>query len=161
MDVNERAYEIYGFSLGEFIGMSLRQTSKDPERGDDHRQLTLQQGIMHHFETVQFRKDGSEMLLEIKGAAVTFQGQQGILSINRDVTDRKRAEAALRSEHQKRRLHVEQTPLGVIEWDTHFCVTAWNPGAERIFGFTAEEAVGRCARDFLIPTDARQHVEVV
>jgi PAS domain S-box-containing protein len=161
LDANQRACEMYGYTRGEFIGMSLRAISLNPERGDDHRRLTLQRGVVHHFETVQYRKDESEMFLEINGAAVTYKGQQAILSINRDVTERKRAEESLRSEHQKRRLHVEQTPLGVIEWDTHFCVTAWNPGAERIFGFSPEEAIGRCARDFLIPPDARQHVEGV
>jgi len=45
----------------------------------------------------------------------------------------------------ERRLHhfVSQAPLGVIEWNMRFECTAWSPTAEKIFGFTAEEAIGR------------------
>jgi PAS domain S-box-containing protein len=92
---------------------------------------------------------------------VTYKGRRAVLSINRDVTERKRAEEAQRKEEQRRRLHVEQTPLGVIEWDIEFCVSAWNPGAARIFGYSAAEAIGRCARDFLVPPSAQAQVEGV
>jgi PAS domain S-box len=54
---------------------------------------------------------------------------------------------------QKLALHVQQTPLAVIEWDESFRVTAWNHSAEEIFGYTAEEAFGRDA-SFIIPDSA-------
>lgn len=43
------------------------------------------------------------------------------------------------------------TPLGAISWDTNFRVISWNRSAERIFGFRAEEALGRNAYDLIIP----------
>jgi PAS domain S-box-containing protein len=54
-------------------------------------------------------------------------------------------------------LHVQQTPLGVIEWGPDFRVAAWNPAAERIFGWTRAEVLGRHADDF-VPPAARPHV---
>ena len=47
---------------------------------------------------------------------------------------------------ERLRLHVEQSSLAVIEWDAGFRVAAWNPAAERIFGYSAEEAVGQHAQ---------------
>jgi PAS domain S-box-containing protein len=46
---------------------------------------------------------------------------------------------------------VKLTPLGVLEFDNDFIITAWNPGAEQIFGHTAEEAIGRSTFDLLLP----------
>ncbi len=69
-------------------------------------------------------------------------------------------QAHLQSE-QRLRLHVEQTPLAVIEWSVDFRVTAWNPAAERIFGYTAAEAVGCYGLELIVAPSAYAHVEQV
>jgi PAS domain S-box-containing protein len=63
------------------------------------------------------------------------------------------------TQEQRMRLHVEQTPLAVIEWDLRFEVVAWNPGAEKIFGYTRAEAMGRHAAELIVPAEARPHVD--
>jgi PAS domain S-box-containing protein len=74
--------------------------------------------------------------------------------------ERKRAEDSLRRNQQRLALHVQQTPLAVIEWDTGFRVHKWNDAAERIFGFTAAEAAGRHS-SFIVPEDCREQVDGV
>jgi len=74
----------------------------------------------------------------------------GLCGNSTDITERKAAQEAVLAASQKLALHFEQTPLGVIEWDTEFRVVRWNPAAERIFGFSAAEALGRHGR-FLVP----------
>jgi len=74
--------------------------------------------------------------------------------------DRLRAEQAVRQSAQRLFLHVEQTPLGMIEWDTDFKVLKWNPSAARIFGYLEAEALGRHA-SLIIAPDAREHVDKV
>jgi PAS domain S-box-containing protein len=59
------------------------------------------------------------------------------------------------SVQQRLLLHREQTPLGVIEWNTDFEVTDWNPSAERIFGFSRDEAMGRQLASLVIAENAR------
>ena len=74
--------------------------------------------------------------------------------------ERKRAEEALRRSEQGLSLHVRKTPLAVIEWDTEFRVRQWNQAAERIFGWPAEEAIGRHA-SFIVPDGCKGQVDKV
>ena len=69
----------------------------------------------------------------------------------------KKSMEELRKNEQKLSLHVRQTPLAVIEWDTDFRVISWNPAAEKIFGYTAEEAVGRHA-EFIVPENSKTQI---
>ncbi len=60
-----------------------------------------------------------------------------------NITKRKQVEEALQDALQKLNFHVENTPLAVIERDRDFCLTRWSQGAERIFGWQAEEVIGK------------------
>ncbi|MDR3682160.1 MAG: PAS domain S-box protein [Geothrix sp.] len=59
------------------------------------------------------------------------------------------------------RLHVDQTPLAVIEWDLEGRVRSWNPAAERMFGYAAQEAIGQPIIDLIVPpkTEVREQVQ--
>lgn len=61
---------------------------------------------------------------------------------------------------QKLELHIQKSPLAVIDWDKNFCVTEWNPAAEKIFGFSQKEAIGKHA-SFIIPEIYHQHVDSI
>jgi PAS domain S-box-containing protein len=93
LNVNRRACEIYGFTREEFLRISLASISVDVARGRQQVQETMQGGVYHNFESVQYRKDGSRMFLEINAATIEYEGRPAIISINRDVTERRRAEA--------------------------------------------------------------------
>jgi PAS domain S-box-containing protein len=67
----------------------------------------------------------------------------GGVAIVRDVTDRKITEAAALDEHRRLAFHVENTPLAVIEWDHEFKVLRWSPAAQKLFGWSAEEVLGK------------------
>jgi diguanylate cyclase (GGDEF)-like protein/PAS domain S-box-containing protein len=68
-----------------------------------------------------------------------------------EMVQRLKAQQAELIAAQRARIHFERTPLGVIEWDREFRVTAWNPAAELIFGYTAGEAMGRAAPGLVVP----------
>lgn len=59
-----------------------------------------------------------------------------------ETTERRKAERSELLTLQRLRLHLERTPLGVIEWDNEFRIATWNPSAEAIFGFSAADAIG-------------------
>ena len=79
----------------------------------------------------------------------------GGVAIIRDVTDRKIAEASALDEHRRLAFHVENTPLAVIEWDHEFKVLRWSPAAQKLFGWKAEEVMGKRFSDweFVVPED--------
>jgi PAS domain S-box-containing protein len=71
------------------------------------------------------------------------------------------AETALRESQRKLSLHLEQTLYGVIEWDADFKVRSWNAAAERIFGYTRDEAFGRTAPELIVPQTSHPEIETV
>jgi PAS domain S-box-containing protein len=77
---------------------------------------------------------------------------------------KERAEAAceeLMRVKEKLTLHVNQTPLGVIQWSTEFTIERWNPPATAIFGYTAQEAIGRTANELIVPEDIQSSIDKV
>ncbi|HLG15497.1 MAG TPA: PAS domain S-box protein [Blastocatellia bacterium] len=87
------------------------------------------------------KKDGTRLKGEFGGAAITGSdgNPAGILGVFRDVSDRDHVEQALRLQAQI----LDQVHDSVISTDVDGFITSWNKGAERLFGFSAEEALGR------------------
>lgn len=82
--------------------------------------------------------------------------EDSALVIVRDISDRKRAEIALRQALQELTYHVEHSPLATIRWNREFRVEGWSKQAELIFGWQAAEVVGKNMSDwpFIFEADA-------
>jgi PAS domain S-box-containing protein len=61
--------------------------------------------------------------------------------------ERDKSERALRESEERLRFHVENSPMAVVEWDKNFIVTRWAGAAENMFGWSAEETVGKPIMD--------------
>ncbi|MBV8636088.1 MAG: PAS domain S-box protein, partial [Burkholderiaceae bacterium] len=64
-------------------------------------------------------------------------------ALERDIDKRKRIERELHEREARFRALVEQSPIAIIEWDSQYRVLEWNAAAERIFGYTREQAIGQ------------------
>ncbi|MEP6518318.1 PAS domain S-box protein [Microcoleus vaginatus] len=84
-----------------------------------------------------------------------------IIKTGIDITQRKQAEEELKASEQRLSFLFRQSALAVVEWDLNFKVTAWNPAAEQIFGYTAKEAIGHHAAELIVPASARKVVDQV
>jgi two-component system cell cycle sensor histidine kinase/response regulator CckA len=84
-----------------------------------------------------------------------------VLGIARDITERKRAEEQLKKSEARLRLQIDRMPIGCITWDSKFRVVSWNPTAEKIFGFSEDEALGKHPYDLIVPKDTQPHVDTI
>ena len=65
-----------------------------------------------------------------------------------EIQARKQTEEALKQAHQRLAFHVENSPLGVVEWDSQMRLQRWSKQSERIFGWSAEEVLGKSWQDW-------------
>ena len=91
----------------------------------------------------------------------SWENETSHFQTRRHGTEYRRAKESLNYLARKLALHFEQTLLGVIEWNVEFQVNEWNPAAERIFGYSREEALGRHARELILPREILGELDVV
>lgn len=108
-----------------------------------------------------YRFDGKVLIVESREIPTTFRGSEALQVVLQDVTQQKEALWRIQRSEQQLKLLFEQTPLGVIRWDKDFCVEEWNPAAERIFGYSRNEAIGRHAFDLIVPPTVQEHVQQI
>lgn len=124
-------------------------------------------GHVGTMEDITERKQAAAVLnkakeeLEIKVEERTAELKNAIQDLQSEIAERRRTEQELRESQQRLSLLFQQTPLAVIEWNTDFENTAWNPAAEAIFGYSKSEAIGCKALDLIVAPNAKEHVRQV
>jgi PAS domain S-box-containing protein len=144
--VNQRMADMLGHPAEELLGRSgVDFTWQGSESSVHEARAELRSGDVVSGEWKGCRSDGS--LLWTRYNASPIHDEQGRhvanLAMHTDITESKRAEAALRESEERLRHHLENTPLAVVEWDSAFVVTRWAGEAEAMFGWSAAETVGR------------------
>lgn len=76
-----------------------------------------------------------------------------------DITERVALEKDIRQNEQKLKLFIQHTPIGVVEFDRQGRILSWNPSAERIFGYSAREAVGKIANHIIVSPEHRSLIK--
>ncbi len=138
LDVNQSACTVYGFSKSEFIGMPLGILTGNGVKSKERIEAILNNEGSIRFESHHYTKDGKAMLLEINATAVDYKGQRAIMSINRDITERRKAEEALALSEAKFRAVAETTPAVIFIYDGTKLLFG-NPYAERLTGYDLSE----------------------
>jgi len=160
LSLNRYGAEQLGYTPEELVGQSVLQIF-DPA---DHHAVLRQLTVCGHtpnstlgWELQKVRKDGSH--LWVRETARTIRDAAGsptILVVCEDITTRKTAEEELRVTAQKLQALIYACPLAVLSLDNEGeTVTLWNPAAEAMFGWHADETLGR-PTPFLPPS---QHKE--
>jgi len=113
------------------------------------------------FETIHKRKDGTTYPVEIHLQFLTYKDKQVFVANILDITLRHQAEERSSMSERRLRLHREQMPLGIVEWNTNFEFVDWNPAAGKIFGYTKEEVMGRNISETILPESAKLEVDKI
>jgi PAS domain S-box-containing protein len=142
-------------SKGELIGKNGFEfiAKKDHEKAAQIMKKIIEQGLVKVVEYTLLTKDGCEYPGELSASVVRDAAgkPEYIVSISRDITERKKAEAALR------RLATIVTDsndaITVVDMDGR--ITAWNKGAENTYGYRKDEALGMDVVK-IVPEDKKQ-----
>lgn len=140
---NGGAERIFGYTADEMIGRHIT-TIIPPELYDEEREIIarLSRGErIEHFETVRIAKDGRRINVSLTISPMRDASGKivGASKIARDITERRRHEIEL----ARMAAIVSSSDDAIISKTLQGFITSWNFGAERTFGYTAEEMLGR------------------
>jgi two-component system sensor kinase FixL len=147
--VNPAAEKMFGYSAQELIGHNIKILMPSPhkEEHDGYIARYLATGekriIGIRREVAGLRKDGRIFPVDLSVAEARLGDRRMFVGIHRDISERKRAEEALAESQARIRAILEVAAEGIISIDERGVMQTMNPAAERIFGYSAEEVVGK------------------
>lgn len=152
--VNEGAIEHYGYSREEFLSMTIkdiRPPEEVPILAESLANLPgrfVQAGVWRHR-----RKDGTIIDVEITGQRIAFSGRSAQLVIAKNVTERNRAQSALRQSERRFRALIENSSDAIALLNAKGKIFYASPSNLRIFGYVPEKLIGKTALELIHPDD--------
>jgi PAS domain S-box-containing protein len=155
LEVNEGFTQLLGYTRTETIGKTTSELSiwADPADRATFVASLQDSGQISEFEATLRRKDGALITCSASARAMELQGETCVLSVFHDITERKRAEEALRRSEAHLRTLIDTLPDLVWLKDTDGVYLSCNRRFESFFGATVKDIIGKMDYDF---TDADQ-----
>ncbi len=148
IEVSRRALELHGVDKVKDLAAKNAFdliAPQDRPRALENMQKTLEQGFLRNARYTLLRQDGTSFAGELNAALVRDdEGKpKSFIATVRDVTQQVQLEQQL----EERRLYLESVlacaPDAIVTLDAQHRVLEWNRGAENLFGYVPEEAIGR------------------
>ena len=155
LEVNEGFTRLTGYGSEEVLGKTPGELNLWVER-EPHRTTLEKLEAEGQVTGEEFRfrtKSGQIRYGQVSAVRVTMNGKQCMLSVTHDITDRKRAEAEL----SQLASIVESSDDAIVGKTLDGKIVSWNAGAERIYGYSAIEVVGKPV-SILAPDEQRDEV---
>ena len=158
LDANQAYCDMLGYSRDELRAMEnfYRITParwREWEKTEIWEKRLLERGESGLYEKAYIRKDGTVFPVELQSYAVRNDAGEieYLWGTARDITERKRAEEALRESEARFRSYIEQSPYGVFVADGQGRYVDVNPASERITGYSAEQLKAMRITDLIAP----------
>ncbi|KAA3437135.1 sensor histidine kinase [Rufibacter hautae] len=161
--VNPAAARIFGYLPEEVIGQNIKLLMPEPDRSqhdqyiDNYHRTGIGQIIGKGREVLGRRKDGSVFPFLLSISEVNLQSKKIFTGIIHDITNLKKAEAALRESENKINSIIQAAVDGIITIDTRGVIEMVNPSAAKLFGYEAGELLGRSINVLMPEPDHSQH----
>ena len=159
--VNPQAAVLFGYTdLAELLCRSIFDLTptEDHDRLQGHMAGALSTGGLRDAEYTWIRKDGSRFQVELNATVLYDSRDQaiGLVIVGRDITERKRAEAARRESEARKSAIMEAALDAIVTIDHKGRIIELNFAAEKTFGYSRERVVGQEMADFLLPPSLRE-----
>jgi PAS domain S-box-containing protein len=153
--VNNRFAEIHGYEVQELLGMDPL-TLIHPDERDAARETVLKRlkgkPVPHQYQVRRLTKEGKTIWCEMMATVIEYEGRPAIMGNMIDITERKRAEEALRKSEEKYSTLVEDSLTGIYI-DQGGKIVFSNRRFAEIFGYSRDELLGIEARKLVHPED--------
>ena len=154
---NSGAEKIFGFSAAEAVGQNISLITPSERLQEDHDVLAkVRKGKqVKHFETIRIKKDKQRIDINLTVSPILNSTGEiiGVSNIAQDITARREVE-------QLRNLLttiIESSDIAITTETLDHVITAWNKGAERIFGYSPTEVIGRHS-SLIVPAESLKEV---
>lgn len=151
IEANRAAVESYGYSRDELLQMSILDLRSPETRAqvDSQMQQAYSKGIL--FETMHRRSDGTDFPVEVSSQRIRVGSEQMLLSIIRDISERKQAEESIMAAHRQMMDIIEFLPDATLAVDRDRKVIAWNRAMEEMTGIPKEQIIGQGDFSYAVP----------
>ena len=162
---NPACEKLFGYTTAEVMGRNVKLLMPPPYCDEHDKYLSnyhdtgSRKIIGIGREVVGQRKDGSVFPMDLSVGEAKQNGEIIFVGIIHDLTERKRAEQALRDSAARLRAVIDTAVDGVILIDSRGAIQKFNPACERLFGYRAEEVVGENVRLLMPPPYRDEHDE--
>ena len=149
LEANAAYQDLLGYSLEEILQLSLYDLVPYPVGSMDcYVRQVLEQKSYVSGQRRHRRKDGSLVDVEVSASLISYGSRGTICIVVRDITERKQTEEI----RARLAAIVESSDDAIISKTLDGTITSWNHGAEKIYGYSSEEIVGKPV-SVLVPTD--------
>ncbi|MGB7622120.1 MAG: PAS domain S-box protein [Terriglobia bacterium] len=156
--LNDALARMLGFvSPVEMIADHAQMRFRNPKDRETLLDLLRRKGRVEGYDAEILTKKGQP-----KNVMISAIREGDILSgMVIDITARKQAEKALLKSQARLQLQIDRMPIACIVWSPEFRALSWNPAAERIFGFAANEILGKSPYGLIVQKGIQPQVEVI
>ncbi|WP_214020222.1 PAS domain-containing sensor histidine kinase [Methanoculleus sp.] len=154
LDVNRVATKHLGYSREELLTMDLTKivTPEFAALVPERIREVIEKGHTV-FETAHVTHEGGRVPIEVSAQLISYRGRTAILSIARDIADRKRAQEALRESEKRFRLLTENASDIVVVLDPEGRIRYASPSVKTVGGYAPDDLIGRNVLELTHPDD--------
>ncbi|MEI6043604.1 MAG: PAS domain S-box protein [Chloroflexota bacterium] len=156
LEANRAAALAYGYSVEELQSLNIRDLRllETLHQVSSQMQQARSEGII--FETLHRRKDGNIFPVEVTSHAIELDNEWVLLSVIRDISERKQIEKDLRENEERYRLLAEYSTDIIFKDATDGRILYVSPACRTVLGYEPAEMEGRAVSDFLHPADLKE-----